>query len=130
MGPWIAAAAANGFLALAMGALAAHGLQGRIAPEALGWVETAARIQAVHALALLGVAILMDRSGAGVRSLAVAAWAFFLGMAIFCGALYALALTGWRALGGIVPLGGVGILLGWGALFVYGLGSRTKAGER
>ena len=120
MGLWIMVAAAGGFIAVAMGAFAAHGLEGRLDPKALGWIETAARYQAIHALALLGVAILAGRSGAAQSSLGYAAWSFTAGMILFSGSLYAMGLFGWRGLGAVVPFGGLAFLIGWALLGVYG----------
>jgi uncharacterized membrane protein YgdD (TMEM256/DUF423 family) len=47
---------------------------------------------------------------------ALAAWCFVAGIALFSGSLYALALTGVRGLGAITPAGGVAFLAGWAAL--------------
>ncbi len=128
---WIIAAAVNGFLAVAMGAMAAHSLQGILAVEALDWIETGARLGLAHGLALLGVGLLMGRAAAPSRALAIAGWGFLVGTVLFSGTLYVMGLMGWRALGAVVPLGGAGLLIGWGALFAYGLGLRGgSAGTR
>lgn len=121
---WISLGAASGFLAVAMGAFAAHSLGARLSPEALGWVETGARYEMVHALALLAVAVLALREIKPSIVLAVAGWAFLIGTILFSGSLYAMALAGWRELGMAVPVGGVGFLIGWGALAVHGLSAR------
>lgn len=126
MRTWLFAAAVNGFLAVAAGAFAAHGLSGRLAPGALGWFETGARYHAYHALALLAVAWLADREAAGTsRLVAVAGWSFTLGILLFSGSLYLLALTGALWLGAITPLGGVGFLAGWATLALHSLSKRT-----
>lgn len=125
MRTWLFAAAVNGFLAVAAGAFAAHGLSGRLTPEALAWFETGARYEAYHALALLGVAWLADRETAGKsRLIAVAGWSFVVGIGLFSGSLYLLALTGARWLGAITPLGGVGFLTGWATLALYSVSKR------
>ena len=129
---WIIAASLNGFVAVAMGAFAAHGLRARLAPQALDWIETAARYEAVHALALIGVAILSDRSVTAAgrtpttpsTALRIAGWGFLAGTVLFSGSLYLMGLTGWRALGIVTPVGGLSFLIGWAALLTYGLGSR------
>lgn len=118
---WILVAAVNGFIAVAMGAFAAHGLQERLEPKALGWIETGARYEAIHALALLGVAILAGRAAAVPWSLSLAAWAFTAGMVLFCGSLYLMGLFGWRGLGAVTPFGGLAFLTGWALLAYYGL---------
>ena len=47
----------------------------------------------------------------------VAWWCFLIGIFIFSGSLYALALTNIRWLGAITPVGGVLFLIGWAMLF-------------
>ena len=117
MRTWLFAAAVNGFIAVAAGAFAAHGLGGRLSPEALGWFETGARYQAYHALALLGVAALAERAGSRTaRLLTISGSCFSVGIAVFCGSLYLLALTGERWLGAVTPIGGGGFLAGWATI--------------
>jgi uncharacterized membrane protein YgdD (TMEM256/DUF423 family) len=118
---WICAGAANGLIAVAMGAFSAHLLSERLSTQALGWVETGARYEMGHALALLAVAWLAGREVRHPVALGVAGWAFLLGTILFSGALYVMALTGIKALASVVPLGGVAFLIGWAALFVFGL---------
>ncbi len=101
----------SGFLGVALGAFAAHGLKARLAPELLATFDTGVRYQAMHALALLAVALAHARWPG--RALAAAGWLFVAGTLLFSGSLYALALTGVRALGAITPFGGVALLLGW-----------------
>lgn len=113
-GPWLAAGGIAGFLAVAAGAFAAHGLRPHLAPDALALFETAARYQMYHALALLAVALLAGRARA--RALTVAGTAFLAGIVLFSGSLYALALTGWHSLGAVTPFGGLAFLVGWAAL--------------
>ncbi len=102
---WISAGAVLMFLAVALGAFAAHGLKARLSPEMLGIFETGVRYHAYHALALLalGAARGPDRAG----------WCFVAGIAVFSGSLYLLALTGEKRLGMITPIGGVLFLAGW-----------------
>lgn len=108
------AAAVNGFIAVAAGAFAAHGLRRRMTPEGLTIFETAARYEMYHALALLAVAWLAaQRSSFAV---ATAAWAFALGILLFSGSLYLLCFTGRHWLGAITPIGGVAFLIGWASL--------------
>ena len=104
------------FVGVAIGAFGAHGLQAHFeAHPDLGRIfETGARYHMYHALALLAVAWLASRQpGALVR------WAgilFVVGIVLFSGSLYALAVTGLRKLGMITPLGGLAFLAGWGCL--------------
>jgi uncharacterized membrane protein YgdD (TMEM256/DUF423 family) len=101
----------SGFLAVALGAFAAHGLKSRLAPEMLGVFEVGVRYQMYHALALLGVAWACTRwPGAWTGA---SGWLFIAGTLVFSGSLYALSLTGTRWLGAITPLGGLAFLAGW-----------------
>ena len=121
---WICAAAVNGFLALAVGAYAAHSLRGRAEAERVGWIEIGADYGLAHALALFGVGLLAGRTARPRLTLRLAGWGFLAGTLLFSGALYVMGLTGSRALGPIVPVGGVLLMAGWVALFAYGLGLR------
>ncbi|MBX3213211.1 MAG: DUF423 domain-containing protein [Labilithrix sp.] len=109
-----------GFLAVALGAFGAHGLKSRLGPLADGaarleWWSTGAHYHLAHAVALAAVGYLAGRSGAST-AVVVAAGAFVVGILLFSGSLYAMALTGTRALGMITPLGGLGFLVGWAAV--------------
>ena len=81
--------------------------------------QTAVTYQMYHALALIGVGILLARfSIDGSPWLTAAGWLFVAGSILFSGSLYALALSGTSWLGAITPLGGVAFLLGWLALAI------------
>ena len=122
MRPWLLAGAINGFLAIAAGAFAAHGLSGRISPTALSWFETGVRYHAYHALALLAIAALSrDLPAKGLWWLGLAAKLFLAGILLFSGSLYAMALSGDRAFALITPIGGLCFLAGWACLVVLGL---------
>ncbi|HLK14433.1 MAG TPA: DUF423 domain-containing protein [Fimbriimonadaceae bacterium] len=103
-----------GLLSVALGAMGAHALRDRLTPQDLTTFETAARYQMYHALALLAVALLAGR--VEDKRVFAAGWCFVAGVLVFSGSLYALALTGVKALGAITPLGGVAFMAGWGLL--------------
>ncbi len=110
----VRAGAALMLLDVALGAFAAHGLKGRLAPESLAIWETGARYQAYHALALILTGMLLSRAPS--RAVAAAGWCFLIGIFLFSGSLYLLAVTGWRRLGMVTPLGGLAFLAGWALL--------------
>jgi uncharacterized membrane protein YgdD (TMEM256/DUF423 family) len=110
---WLIWAGFHGFCAVAVGAFAAHALKERLDPQALGFVETGARYQMYHALALLGLAGL----GGGPK-LKYSAWGFALGALVFSGSLYAMALGAPHILGAVTPLGGLLLLGGWAMLAI------------
>lgn len=103
--------ALSGFVAVAAGAFGAHALRARLDPGMLLVFETGARYQMYHALALMAVAWGATRWPG--RLTEAAGWWFVTGTVLFSGSLYAMALTGRRALGVITPLGGVAFLAGW-----------------
>jgi len=103
--------ALSGFVAVAAGAFGAHALRARLDPGMLLVFETGARYQMYHALALMAVAWAATRWPG--RLTEAAGWCFVAGTVLFSGSLYAMALTGRRALGVITPLGGVAFLAGW-----------------
>jgi uncharacterized membrane protein YgdD (TMEM256/DUF423 family) len=116
-------ASLNGFLAVAFGAFGAHGLKRKLeamalAPDEtakiLGWVDTGARYQLVHAAALLALAALWPRLNPGPATLAARGFAW--GALIFSLSLYAMALGAPRWFGAITPIGGLGLLVGWASL--------------
>jgi uncharacterized membrane protein YgdD (TMEM256/DUF423 family) len=115
----LALGALFGFLAVAFGAFGAHALRDRLAPDLLDIFETGARYQMFHALALLLVAALTDRLPP--RPARTATIAFALGIVVFSGSLYILALTGVRAFGAVTPVGGAAFLVGWLALLTGAL---------
>lgn len=103
--------AVNGFLAVALGAFGAHGLDGHITPRLLAAFKTGTEYQLTHALALILVGLLSAQWGS--RSVQTAGRLFLLGIVLFSGSLYALALSGITVLGAITPLGGLSFLAGW-----------------
>lgn len=116
----LALAGSLGVFAVALGAFGAHALAPRLGAQGQQTWHTAVFYHAVHAVALLALAALQAAVPA-LRGLATAAWAFFVGVILFSGSLYALALGGPRSLGPVTPLGGLCLLVGWGCVAVAGL---------
>jgi uncharacterized membrane protein YgdD (TMEM256/DUF423 family) len=114
MKQWLFVSAVMGLLAVVCGAFAAHGLKARLDAEALAVFETGARYQMYHALGI-GLAALAMR-GPAARWAGWAAMAFLIGILLFCGSLYLLALTGKPMLGIVTPFGGLSFIVGWGLL--------------
>ena len=110
MRTWLTLAAVLGFLCVALGAFAAHGLSD---PQAQGWMRTGAEYGFVHVLASFACLSLVR---AGARRARLAPPLFLVGAVIFTGTLAAMALGGPHWLGAITPIGGVLFLVGWGVL--------------
>lgn len=102
----------NMLLAVGAGAFGAHGLKRILNADMLAVWHTAVTYQVMHALGMIAVALLLPRLGGG----AWAGWLMQIGIVLFSGSLYLLALTGTRILGAITPLGGVAFILGWAVL--------------
>jgi uncharacterized membrane protein YgdD (TMEM256/DUF423 family) len=111
MRAWLLCGAANAFLAVAAGAFAAHGLKRILDLDMLETFRTAATYEMYHALALILVGLLTALRPSVWAD--AAGYAFTLGIVLFSGSLYALSITGVRALGAITPFGGVSFLAGW-----------------
>jgi uncharacterized membrane protein YgdD (TMEM256/DUF423 family) len=108
-------ASINGFLAVSLGAFAAHGLKSALSEDLLNTFQTGVQYHMYHTLALLAVGVLSlyFPTQTGLR---IAGFLFLAGIIIFSGSLYVLALTGIRWLGAITPLGGIAFLAGWALL--------------
>ncbi len=112
---WVAAGAASAALSVVAGAFGAHALSGRLEAALLSAFETGARYQMYHALALIAAGLLPRAAppGRAARFFDAGAVCFVTGTVLFSGSLYALALTGLRALGAVTPFGGLLLILGW-----------------
>jgi len=111
MNKWLFVGAVNGFLAVAAGAFAAHGLETRVDARALQIFDTGAHYHLTHALALVAVGLVPKGSATGSANLA--AWLFTAGIVLFSGSLYFQVLAGSNALVLVTALGGLCFLAGW-----------------
>lgn len=108
-GAWLVGAA--GASAVLLGAFAAHALRGVLDPGQRDLWHTASQYHYWHALAL-AAACLTPAS----RARRAATVCFALGIVLFSGSLYALALRAPRWCGLITPFGGLAFVAGWVAL--------------
>lgn len=100
-----------GASAVLLGAFGAHALRGVLDARGIELWHTAVNYHAWHALALAVAAGL----GRG-RSGRVAMAALVMGIVLFSGSLYALALGAPRWVGIVTPFGGLAFVAGWLAL--------------
>jgi uncharacterized membrane protein YgdD (TMEM256/DUF423 family) len=107
-----------GGLSVLFGAFAAHSLRSVLSPSALGLIETGARYQMYHALALFGVGLLSLWQKEASLPLTIAGSCFAAGVLCFSGSLYGLSTGNAAWLGPATPIGGVLLLAGWGALAI------------
>jgi uncharacterized membrane protein YgdD (TMEM256/DUF423 family) len=101
-------------ISIALGAFGAHALAARLDARELNSWHTAARYQTFHGIALILTAFAYEKYPG--RAARVASVAFIVGLVLFCGSLYALALGSPRAFGAVAPIGGLAFMVGWGAL--------------
>jgi uncharacterized membrane protein YgdD (TMEM256/DUF423 family) len=115
---WTSIAAVFLALGVGFGAFGAHLLQGHLDNYAMTIWERAVMYHFFHALGLLAVPVL---SRIGLISARAAEWTcrlLALGIVLFAGSLYLLALTGERLFGAVTPFGGVAFIAAWVVLAV------------
>lgn len=110
-------AAVSGLLAVILGAFGAHVLKGIISPEMLETYKTGVQYQFYHTFALLAAGILMNFNRS--KALKWSAYLFILGMILFSGSLYVLAISGLKVLGIITPFGGITWIAAWILLIIH-----------
>jgi uncharacterized membrane protein YgdD (TMEM256/DUF423 family) len=103
---WIALGSLTGLTAVAMAAFAAHGIPDATAQRI---VASGVQMQGWHALALVATGLWVPQGG---RLADIAGAAFALGVVLFCGAVYSLALGG-VSWGILAPTGGFLLMGGW-----------------
>ena len=110
------AAGIVGLTGVAIGAFGAHAWKSTLVERGMlqAW-ETGSRYHLLHAVALLGIAACV-RVATGPRSarlLVFAAQLWVVGIVLFSGSVYWLAMGGPRWLGPVTPVGGVALMAGW-----------------
>lgn len=108
---WLAIAAVNLATAVMCGAFGAHALKARLSGEQLGWWHTSTEYFFYHALGLLVVGALIR--AIPTLELRLPAILLQVGIIIFCGSLYAMALGAPRWFGAITPIGGTAFIIAW-----------------
>lgn len=111
--------AANGLLAVGLGALGAHALNDRLlARDMLTSWQTASTFQLIHAVSALAVFswALIDQTRAA--RLYRVGWFWLIGSLLFAGSIYCLALGGPKSMWPATPLGGILFMLGWTLLAI------------
>ena len=106
------------FLGVTMGAFGADSLKCMISPELLTVYQTGVTYQMWHAFGLIAIA-LMQQHDAQSKLLKWSGSLMFLGIVLFSGSLYLLAILNLPALGKITPLGGVSFLVAWSLLIIF-----------
>ena len=113
---FITIGAISGCIVVILGAFGAHGLKDILDSYGKSLFDKAILYQMFHTIAILILGII-DKVIPEVQ-LQLAGLAFILGIVIFSGSLYILALTGMKWLGMITPIGGVLFVIGWILLII------------
>lgn len=116
---WSATGAFLLALGVVLGAFGAHQLKDRLDAYSMGIWEKAVFYHFIHAIGLLMVSLLPRTGTFGQPAAARVCLLLALGIAIFSGSLYALALTGRTYLGAITPIGGLSMIAAWLLLTWY-----------
>ena len=107
---WIIMGSLHMALAVILGAFAAHALKSMLNEYSTDIYKTGNFYHFIHALALIMVGVLQQQFDI---KLTISGFSFFIGMVLFSGSLYSIALTGVKGLGIITPIGGLLFIIGW-----------------
>lgn len=124
-----------GAIAVALGALGAHYLKGKlstglITPEQLNGFDTAVKYQMYHVLAMFGLFLFSKHHDH--KFIRWAYYSFLTGIFMFSGSLYFLCTrhlynADWlKILGPITPIGGLFFIAGWVFITLIGLQKESK----
>jgi uncharacterized membrane protein YgdD (TMEM256/DUF423 family) len=122
------AAGILGLTGVAIGAFGAHAWKATLIERGMmqAW-ETGSRYHLLHAIALIGVAAWSRFEGTSGRGAGLMLWTarlWCVGLVLFSGSLYWLALGGPRWLGPVTPFGGVALMVGWLLLAIAAFSKR------
>lgn len=110
---WTAIGAGLLSLAVMLGAFGAHGLKNRLDAYSMSVYDKAVFYHFVHGLGILLVAVLARANGISASGQTRVCVLLALGILVFSGSLYALAISGFRVLGAVTPIGGLAFIAGW-----------------
>ena len=110
---WSAAGAVTLAAAVALGAFGAHGLRDRLDAYSLGVWEKAVFYHFVHAAGMLVVPLFASTTSIPPAAASRVCRLLLIGILLFSGSLYTLAVTGVRTLGAVTPLGGIAFISAW-----------------
>lgn len=115
-------AALSGFFCVAFGAMAAHGLEKTLDEQSLIWIDKGWKYQVFHTLSLLALGLfqiannLQNPPACRAKAFNIIGGSWALGIVLFSGSLYALALGASPMFVWATPIGGTSFLVGWAAL--------------
>ena len=117
--------AALAMLGVLLGAFGAHALKNSLPTDMVAVYQTGVQYHLIHALGIVLIAVLAITQP-GWKRLLLAGWLMVIGVLLFSGSLYLLALSGVRLFGAITPLGGMCFIAAWGLLVFSPLGAPAE----
>ncbi len=117
---WSAIGAIALALAVMIGAFGAHALEGRLDAYSRGVYETGVTYHFFHALGLLIVSLLPRIGALSPTQASRICLLLAVGIVLFSGSLYVLAISGEKMLGAVTPFGGLSFIAAW-VLLAYWL---------
>lgn len=108
---WFGIGAIAAAFSVGLGAFGAHLLKGSLDEQQTQWYRTAFEYHLAHSIALLAVGMFASKINSTL--IQASGWLFCLGIVLFSGSLYLMALGLPRILGTITPLGGLSLIVGW-----------------
>lgn len=112
---WISIGSLNLAIAVMCGAFGSHGLKKSVTAVQLEWWQTGTQYFFYHALGLLVVGVLIKQKYAPPA----VAWLLQIGILLFVGTLYLMALGLPKTLGMVTPIGGTMFIIAWLWLAIY-----------
>ena len=103
-------------LSVVMGAFGAHSLKDKLSQYSISIYDKAVLYQFFHAIAILFVAVLNKIFD--TQDFSISGILLIIGILLFSGSLFILAITNMKWLGAITPIGGTLFIVGWLILFI------------
>ena len=117
-----------GFISVAFGAYAEHGLRETITDEHFRFLMTAIRYNQVHAVVIAAIGLIL-LNGGKLANMPILKWSgllFIIGTVLFSFSIYLSVSLNLPRLISIAPIGGITILFAWLTLLVTGFWARKK----
>jgi len=111
-------ASLSAMVGVGLGAFGAHGLKSVLNPELLTVYQTGVTYQMWHALGLMGISLVHQQSPES-KLINWAGWLMFIGIILFSGSLYLLAILNLKWIGIITPIGGVSFIMAWVLIAIF-----------
>jgi uncharacterized membrane protein YgdD (TMEM256/DUF423 family) len=117
-----------GFISVAFGAYAEHGLREIVSEEQFRFLMTAIRYNQVHAVIISAIGLVLSNGGK-LSNTPILRWSgllFVAGTVLFSGSIYMSVSFAVPSLVNITPIGGMTIMVAWLLLAFVGLDSKKR----